>query len=86
MVSLGAIHAEPERVIPVLINALNDPNENVQNVAVQSLGQFRRAAGPAVPALIAFINAPNTDVVDKMNATNVLKVIDAEAATKAGIK
>ena len=51
MVSLGAIHAEPERVIPVLINALNDPNENVQNVAVQSLGQFDEP-GPAVPPLI----------------------------------
>jgi HEAT repeat protein len=86
VVSLGAIHADPERVMPVLINALHDPNENIQNVAVQSLGQFGRHAEPAVPALIAFINAPNTDVVDKMNATNVLKQIDREAASKAGVK
>jgi HEAT repeat protein len=59
--ALGSIHAQPERAVPVLVNALNEPtrlNERVliRETAALSLARFAPDAKSAVPALVEFLN------------------------------
>jgi HEAT repeat protein len=83
--ALGSLHAEPDRVVPVLTNALHDPSSDVQNAAVRQLGMLGRDARLAVPALVEFLNTSHDDM-NKFNATNALKAIDSEAPAKAGVE
>jgi len=85
ILALGRIHAQPERVLPVLINALHDPASGVQHGAVWALQDFGPDAKVAVPALTNLLNAPY-DYESRFAATNALKAIDPEAAAKAGVK
>jgi HEAT repeat protein len=85
ILALGRIGAEPDRVLPVLINALHDPNLQVQLFATICLGHFRRDAKNAVPALVEVLNASQGGMV-KSAASRALKAIDPEAAAKAGVK
>jgi HEAT repeat protein len=83
---LGAIHAEPDRVVPVLMNALHDTNANVRYYAGMAVAheEFGPAARLAVPALVELLNDPNE--IERGLATNALKAIDPAAAAKAGVK
>ena len=84
--ALGKMRAEPERVVPVLINALGDPSANVHICAVQALQNFGPNAKPAVATLVEWLHDPAHDASARDYATNALKAIDPEAAAKAGVK
>lgn len=83
MNALGEIGAEPDRVVPVLINGLRDPNTRPS--AAFALGKFGPDAKPAIAALTVFLDS-RKDTTDKSVYTNALKLIDTEAAAKAGLK
>jgi len=85
IVALGRVHAEPDRVVPVLTNALHDSYDLVRINAAGALGEFGPDATPAVPALVEFLNAQNDSLVKSWVAA-ALKKIDREAAAKAGVK
>ncbi len=82
--ALGGIHAEPERVVSVLIKCLGDPSIEVRSEAAEGLGNFGENAKPAVPALVVLLQSPNQDVMNRAKAA--LLRIDAEAAARAGVK
>jgi HEAT repeat protein len=64
-VALGAIHSQPDLVVPALINNLT--NVTGRREAVLSLGLFQTKATPAVPALLnLFLNDPDKTDPDKM--------------------
>ena len=83
--SLYEIGAEPDRVMPVLISALHDPNQMVQSQAVLTLGEWGPNARIAVPALVDCLNASNGFPV-RSEVIDALKKIDPEAVAKAGVK
>jgi hypothetical protein len=85
ILALGRIHAQPERVLSVLIEALHDPDSGVQHGAVWALQDFGPDAKVAVPALTKLLNAPY-DYESRFAATNALNVIDPETAAKVGVK
>jgi hypothetical protein len=55
--TLGMIHADAERVVPVLAMALQDDDLNVRASAAQALGEFGPSAQEAIPILRSFLNA-----------------------------
>jgi len=92
---LGRLHQEPERVIPVLVEFLDKPQnpryslspplyQIMREHAIWSLRDFRAQAKPAVPSLLRLLNDghPNT----RSAVTNALLKIDPEAAAKAGVE
>jgi HEAT repeat protein len=84
--SLARIHAEPELVVPALINSLNDPYSSPEKwVILNGLGRFGTNAKPAVPTLVALLNGQYPRSV-KSAAALALRSIDPEAAAKAGLK
>jgi hypothetical protein len=70
--SLGAIHSEPEVVIPVLTKYLDDGQLNDE--AATALGNFGSLARPAIPKLLPLVQAADDDV--RAAAANALKKID----------
>ncbi|MGO8928118.1 MAG: HEAT repeat domain-containing protein [Limisphaerales bacterium] len=85
IVALGKNGTEPDRFIPVVVNALlHDPQPHVRFGALRALQDFGPNAKLAVPALVELLNDPDADV--RGGATNALKQIDPEAAAKAGVK
>ncbi len=82
--ALGQIHAQSALVVPVLINCLDDSNSKVRVDAALALGEYGTDAKPAVPALIDLLNDKGKGV--RNSAALALKMIDPEAAVKAGLK
>ena len=82
--ALGQIHAQSALVVPVLINCLDDSNSKVRVDAALALGEYGTDAKPAVPVLIDLLNDKGKGV--KNSTTLALKMIDPEAAVKAGLK
>jgi hypothetical protein len=82
ILSLGRIHSEADRVVPVLIEGLRGQGP-VRWSAAWALGEFGGDAKMAVPALVELRNT--SDSVLRGCVNNALKAIDPEAATKAGI-
>ncbi len=74
--ALGRVGAEPHRVLPVLTNALSDPN--VRPCAASALGEFGTNASLAVPALVRLLDS-DMDLTDKSVYSNALKQIDPRA-------
>jgi HEAT repeat protein len=56
--ALGGIGAQPEQVVPALVEALKDEDADMRGVAARSIGLFGAEAKSAVPALLAAFNAP----------------------------
>src|SRR5436853_6149857 len=50
---LSQRHKDAEEVIPALMAALHDKNDEVRRCAALGLGSFREQAKPAIPALQA---------------------------------
>ena len=44
--ALGAVHQQPELCVPLLIDGLADPNPNIRQSCIESLGRFGEAASP----------------------------------------
>ena len=55
-------HIRDEPAVPALVVALNDPQDNVRQSAVDALGMIGPDAAPAVPALVAVLNDPEDKV------------------------
>jgi hypothetical protein len=83
--ALGGIHAEPDRVLPVLTNAIHDPAPQVRTGAFMALQDFGPNAKSALPELVKFFNNAQ-DSSERSYAANALKAIDPEAAAKAGVR
>jgi hypothetical protein len=82
--ALGEIHAEPKNVVPILTNFLKNPDVNARMRSIRSLQAFGAEAQPAVPALVESL-ADKVDYIRK-GAAEALKIIDPEAAAKAGVQ
>jgi HEAT repeat protein len=81
--SLGVIRSSAESVVPFLESCLRDPAEHIRMNAVDALCEFGEAAKSSVPSLIPLLADPSESV--RRRSTHALKLIDREAATKAGI-
>ncbi len=83
--ALACIHAQPERVVPLLEKCLSDPDWSVKRCAMSGLAAFGEEARPALPALVRLYEAQE-DGSDKALAAQALMAIDRDAATEAGVK
>jgi hypothetical protein len=84
ILTLRAIHANPNLTVPVLTRSLRDPVDYVRRDAASALAAFGHDAKSAVPDLIKCLADPSPAVREQ--AAAALKTIDPEAAAKAGVK
>jgi hypothetical protein len=82
--SLGRFDCQPDLVIPSLANALADPAVRVRGQACAVMMFKGSRAKSAVPALLKALNDPDSSV--RGSAAAALRLIDPEAAAKAGIQ
>jgi HEAT repeat protein len=82
--ALGEIHCRPDLCLPALTSMLGVPPAYVRKTALEALAKFGPDAKPAVPKVVESLEDLN--YYARVAATNALKAIDPEAATKAGIK
>jgi HEAT repeat protein len=82
--ALAQLDLEPSLVVPTLINSLTDSFFMVQLDAAKGLEHFGTNATQAVPALLLALSDVHPDV--RTAATNALKAIAPQAATRAGIQ
>ena len=82
--ALGEIHVFPEKIVPFLIPYLTNSEGSFRNSAIWNLRQYGSNARPAIPALLERLHDEESYI--RTNAARALKVIDPEAAAKAGIK
>ncbi len=57
--ALSQIHADPDKVVPVLIISLRDPLAVNRAIAADGLAAFGSNAKPAISPLVALLNDPN---------------------------
>jgi HEAT repeats len=89
--SLAVIHREPERVVPALIDSLQDAltqpilvRKSYAQSAIKALGRFGPEAKEAVPVLVKLLKDPKDFRVDvRAAATNALQQIAPEALATA---
>jgi hypothetical protein len=83
MLALGAIHSEPEVVVPLLLEYINGGRNdwNYCAPAMDALGRYREKAKVAVPAILPFLNDP--DESHRSSADAALCAIDPQAAAQA---
>jgi len=82
--ALGHIHSETGTVVPALIRSLRDREVFVRAQAAAALGEFGTYGRPAVGPLVELLGETNQDARNAVS--KALRAIDAEAATKAGVK
>ena len=58
--ALSRIGPPAKDAVPLLIERLDDPDEDVRQAAARALGQIGPAAAPAVPALVGLIESPDS--------------------------
>jgi HEAT repeat protein len=79
---LGQIHSEPDTLIPLLMNLLDDPQDGVPEAAAGGLGQFGSLSKAAVPKLLQWLKGPDKDM--RHAAIIALEQIAPDEAAKAG--
>jgi HEAT repeat protein len=77
-------HGDSDILVPIYIARLEDPNRYPRLNAACSLGKLGDRAIASVPALLSALNDPNARV--RLEAMSALKLVDPEAAAKAGLK
>ncbi len=82
--ALVKLHADPEVVIPILINSLLDRNGHGRPDLVEALGGFGPKAAVAVPELVKLLQDRSSKEI-MLAVPKALKQIDPQAAAKAGI-
>lgn len=82
MLALGAIHSEPESVVPVLLQYVDGPRKdwNYSSPAMNALGRYREKAKSAVPAILSFLTDPDEN--RRSSADAALCAIDPQAAAR----
>lgn len=79
------IQADPDTVIPLLMQCMMDRDGHGQSDVVEALGEYGPKAKAAVPTLIKLLSDRSSK--DIMEAVpQALKKIDPEAAAKAGVR
>lgn len=81
--TLGLIHSQPEKSLPVLIQMLNDTNDESRGRAIYALSLFGSTAKPTWNNLIPLLNDPSPTV--RWHTTNALREIDSTVAQQLGI-
>jgi HEAT repeat protein len=83
---LADLHLDPPLVVPALMKAMSDSNENVNVRVLAGIGlrSFGAEARPAGLALVPLLGDSNQAV--RYAATNALEAIDPDAAARAGVK
>ncbi|MCX6924631.1 MAG: hypothetical protein NT154_15665, partial [Verrucomicrobia bacterium] len=81
---LGSIHSRPEVCVPALVPMLKSPSSADRQVGLLALAAFGSGARPAWTEITNCLADPAPYV--RANAAMVLKKIDADAASKAGVK
>ena len=84
--ALARIRPDPGLTIPVLITGLNDHELFVQQYAADALREYGPEARVAVPLLLRMLPTDKAAGIADDAAASALKVIDPEAAAKAGVK
>ena len=83
--ALVQVHADPEVVIPALINCLVDRNGRGRADVVEALAEFGPKSRAAVPALVKLLqDRSSKDIM--LAVPKALKQIDPQAAAEAGVK
>jgi hypothetical protein len=86
--SLCKIHAEPEKVVPVLIRALSERSKNMESTVLLGLEDYGRDAKAAAPAILNYLEAhqwdPEKEDFLESFAQWALKAVDPEAAFISG--
>jgi hypothetical protein len=83
--ALVKIEANPDTVIPALIDCMVDGEGHGQSDVVEALGEYGPKAKAAVPTLIKLLaDRSSKDIMEAV--PKALKKIDPEAAVKAGVK
>jgi hypothetical protein len=83
--ALVQLQADPDTVIPVLIEALFDRDGRGQPDVVEALGEFGPRSKAAVPALLKLREDRSSKEIMRA-VPAALKRIDPEAAAKAGVR
>jgi len=83
-IALGRIQRQPELCVPGLTPLLSSVSISTRQKSLVALGKFGLAATSAVPAITGCLT--DSDPFMRMQATNILKGIDPEAAARAGVK
>lgn len=81
--ALGKICSQPQLSVPALTANLATHDPSVR-ATLMALGKFGADAKEAIPAILPLLS--DNDRIIRIDATNTLKTIDPEAATKAGVK
>ena len=83
--ALVKVQADPELVIPALLECLVDPEGHGRPDVVEALGEFGPKAKAAVPNLVKLLaDRSSKDIIRAV--PQALRRIDSEAAAQAGIK
>jgi HEAT repeat protein len=82
---IGYNSAEPDRIVPVVINALHDADPRTRYFAIGALGELGPNAKAALPALTELLNTSSNEWL-RAQVGSALFNIDPEAAAKAGVK
>jgi len=83
MMALGAIHSDPEKVIPLLLEYVDGPRKqwNYAVPAMEALTRYREQATSAVPAILPYLNDP--DESHRSAADAALCAIDPQGTDRA---
>jgi HEAT repeat protein len=86
MMALGAIGAEPQTVVPLLLEYVDGPRKewNYCIPAMDALGRYRGKATSAVPAILPYLNDP--DATRRWYADAALCAIDPDGTVRARSK
>lgn len=85
MLALGEIHQQPETVLPILVQLLDNPQDSqhaniIRENALISLRQFGPRAKPAIPTLLKVFETADANF--RYEITNALLVIDTETPVR----
>jgi len=80
--ALGRIRSAPESVVPALLATAETGDASLRRRSIEALGQFGGAAREALPLITRALT--DTEARVRSAATNALRQINREAATKSG--
>ena len=79
----GLARNDPNLLVPMYATRLQDPDRYARQNAADRLGRFGSDARTSVPGLLAALGDPSGRV--QRAAVAALKLIDPDAAAKAGV-
>ena len=83
--ALGQLRSDPEKIIPVLMSCLADPQEGVPEGAVAGLGCFGELAHDALPKLRELAKVPDKDLQAEVSMALKKIAPDAEGTNSTAV-